>query len=66
MTNSPLQALHDEAGNYVRFQYTSLRRNRSYIMVYFMWYRLITTVALPFLTMMFCNLRVFLYYKRNK
>lgn len=61
-----IESVFDEQGNYLRFQYTQLRRSRTYILAYFMWYRLITTVALPFAIMLYCNIRVFLYYKHNK
>ncbi len=50
----------------VGFEYSDLRTNPTYIVAYIMWYRLLTTIALPFGLMMFFNLKVFTYYKRNR
>ena len=44
----------------------SFRKNTTYITVYTLWLRLIFTAALPFTLMLFFNLMILLYYRRNR
>ncbi len=43
-----------------------LRKNTTYITVYTLWFRLISTAALPFTLMLFFNLKILIYYRRNR
>lgn len=55
-----------EDGEAVGVEYSPLRTNGTFILAYVMWYRLLTTIALPFTLMLFFNIKVFSYYKQNK
>ena len=59
-------AWSDKTGEAVGIKYTPLRSNPNYIIGYVMWYRLITTIAFPFVLMLFFNFKVFHYYKRTR
>lgn len=50
----------------VGVEYTALRTDGTYIVFYFMWFRLISTIALPFGLMLYFNIKVFSYYKQNR
>ncbi|TRY74638.1 hypothetical protein TCAL_15614, partial [Tigriopus californicus] len=54
-----------EDGEAVGVEYSPLRTNGTFILAYVMWYRLLTTIALPFALMLFFNIKVFSYYKQN-
>ena len=49
----------DAEGAFQGFDYTDLRKNPLYITLYTLWFRLIVTAALPFILMVFFNLRIF-------
>ena len=63
-----LQAVYASEGNstIVGADYTKLRKSRDYVVAYHLWYRIITTIALPFFAMMYCNICIFNYYKKNR
>ena len=48
------------------FEYTNLRKNKLYVTAYTLWFRLFFTLALPFVLMVFFNVRILIYYKRNR
>ena len=48
------------------FEYTELRRDKVYVTAYTLWARLVFTAVLPFVLMVFFNLRILIYYKRNR
>ena len=56
----------DRNGDVNGFEYTALRRNKLYVTLYTLWFRLLVTAALPFLLMVFFNLRILIYYKKNR
>lgn len=47
------------------FEYTELRTNKVYVTLYTLWFRLIVTAALPFVLMVFFNVRILIYYKKH-
>ncbi len=61
-----MQPILDDDGNVKAFVYTEIRRNKTYIQVYTLWFRLIATAALPFILMLFFNLRILKYYRENR
>ena len=48
------------------FEYTELRRDKVYVTAYTLWARLLFTAVVPFVLMVFFNLRILIYYKRNR
>ncbi len=50
----------------VGFKYSELRKDNTYIVVYTLWLRLIFTAVLPFILMVVFNLKILLYYKKNR
>ena len=56
----------DRNGDTNGFEYTDLRKNHFFVTVYTLWFRLIVTAALPFVLMVFFNVRILIYYKKNR
>ncbi len=48
------------------FGYSPLRKDETYVKFYTLWFRLITTGVIPFLIMLWCNLGIIIYYRRNR
>ncbi len=61
-----LKPANETANTTLSFGYSELRTNQTYITVYTLWIRMIATAGLPFLLMMFFNLGILVYYKRNR
>jgi hypothetical protein len=61
-----IEAETNADGEFVAFIYSKLRKNRSYIKAYTLWFRLVATVAIPFFLMLFFNLRILIYYRKNR
>lgn len=53
-------------GEVIGFGYSDLRKDQGYIQAYTLWLRLFLTAALPFSLMLFFNLKILIYYKRNR
>ena len=56
----------NDEGEMIGFVYTQLRNNQTYITVYTLWFRLVTTAIIPFVLMLICNLGIIFYYRKNK
>ena len=50
----------------VGLEYTSLRTDPGYIVAYVMWYRLVMTIAVPFVLMLLFNIKIIAYYRQNR
>ena len=61
-----LETLWNENGEATGFTYSKLRKNKTYLTVYTLWYRLITTAILPFILMFLFNLGIICYYRKNR
>ena len=61
-----IEAETDKNGEFVAFIYSKLRKNKTYIKAYTLWFRLVATAALPFFLMLFFNLRILIYYRKNR
>ena len=61
-----LTPTYDINGSLNGFDYTKLRKNQTYVKVYTLWFRLVMTAAIPFVLMVFLNLKIMLYFKRNR
>ena len=61
-----IEAETDKNGDFVAFIYSQLRKNKTYIKAYTLWFRLVATAALPFFLMLFFNLRILIYYRKNR
>jgi hypothetical protein len=48
------------------FTYTKLRNDKTYVTVYTLWFRLIATAVVPFCLMLFCNVGIIFYYRKNR
>jgi hypothetical protein len=61
-----IEAETDHQGQFVAFIYSKVRKNKTYIKAYTLWFRLVATAALPFFLMLFFNLRILIYYRKNR
>ena len=61
-----IEAEVDRQGQFVAFVYTKVRKNKTYIKAYTLWFRLVATAAIPFFLMLFFNLRILIYYRKNR
>ncbi len=50
----------------VDFKYSDLRKDPVYIEVYTLWIRLVFTAVVPFVLMLVFNVKILLYYKKNR
>ena len=57
---------NETANTTLSFGYSDVRKDQTYITVYTLWIRLIVTAALPFILLMFFNLGILVYYKKNR
>jgi hypothetical protein len=54
------------AGSMFQYGLSNLRKNQTFITAYTLWFRLISTAALPFALTLFFNLGILIYYKKNR
>lgn len=48
------------------FVYTEIRKNKLYITVYTLWFRLIATAVVPFALLCFFNIKILVFYRKNR
>ena len=61
-----IETTRDVNGAVSGFAYTKLRNDKTYVTVYTLWFRLIATAVVPFLLMLFCNVGIIFYYRKNR